>query len=290
MKMRIPKSFRRKSKGEIALHVFVSFVFALVALSYVYLFVWAAIAGFKTHDEIVLTPFSLPETWQWKNYLDVFSLLEVNGNNFWNMLFNSLYFSVLCVLINEFSTMSFSYACTFYKFPGSTLPYTIILIMITLPLYGTAGAKFRLIHQLGMYDSHLQILGSLGGMGITFLYYRAYFKNISPTYIDAAKIDGANDYQIYGKIMAPMAKPLFGALFLQNWLSNWNAYASPLIYLPTHPTLPVGVYLFNTEMIYRARLDILFAACVIISLPAIILFIVFNKTLTTSVTVGGIKG
>ena len=83
---------------------------------------------------------------------------------------------------------------------------------------------------------------------------------------------------------------MFGALFLTEWLGNWNEYSSCLVYLPNLPTLPVGIYQFNTEMIYRARLDILFAACVIVALPAIILFIVFNKTLTTSVSVGGIKG
>ena len=51
-----------------------------------------------------------------------------------------------------------------------------------------------------------------------------------------------------------------------------------------------GIYQFNTEMIYRARLDILFAACVIVALPALILFTVFNKTITSNVSLGGIKG
>ena len=85
-------------------------------------------------------------------------------------------------------------------------------------------------------------------------------------------------------------KPIFGALFLTNWLGTWNNYESALVYLPNLPTLPVGIYQFNTEMIYRARLDILFAACVIISIPAIVLFVAFNKVITTNVSLGGIKG
>lgn len=63
-----------------------------------------------------------------------------------------------------------------------------------------------------------------------------------------------------------------------------------MVYLPNIPTLPVGIYQFNTEMLYRARLDILFAACVITVIPAIILYVVFNKAITTNVSVGGIKG
>ena len=289
-KFRRPKSFRRKSKGEIALHIFVSLIFFLVAASYVYVFVWAVIAGAKTHTEIVMNPFSLPEKWEWGHYLDVFSLLEVNGNNFWDMLFNSVYFSVFAVGLLQLVTMSFAYFCTKYKFPGSELPYIIILVMLTLPLYGTGGATYRIFKALGMVDSYTHILCSLAGFNMNFLYYRACFKSMSWSYAEAAMMDGADDFVIYTKVMMPMAKPLFGALFLTGWLGIWNNYESALIYLPNLPTLPVGIYQFNTEMIYRARLDILFAACVIISIPAIILFVAFNKVITTNVSLGGIKG
>ena len=290
MKMRMPKSFRRKSKAEIALYILVSLIFFVVAASYVYMFVWAVIAGAKTHTEIILNPFSLPEEWHWEHFFDVFRLLEVNGSNFWDMLFNSVYFSVGAVGLNQLVTMSFAYCCTKYKFPGSEWPYVIILVMLTLPLYGTGGATYRIYKGLGMVDSYTQIFSALGGFSMNFLYYRACFKSMSWSYAEAAMMDGADDFVIYGKVMMPMAKPIFGALFLTGWLANWNNYESALVYLPNLPTLPVGIYQFNTEMIYRARLDILFAACVLISIPAIVLFIAFNKVITTNVSLGGIKG
>ena len=90
--------------------------------------------------------------------------------------------------------------------------------------------------------------------------------------------------------MLPQAKTIFGALFLTQWIGNWNSYEAHLVYLPNLPSLPVGIYQFNMEMMYRARLDILFAACVITVIPALILFIAFNKTITSNVSVGGIKG
>jgi ABC-type glycerol-3-phosphate transport system permease component len=289
--MKLVQSFQRKSKAEVALYCFVSFIFFLVAFSYVYLLLWAAIAGLKTHIEIVMNPFGLPKVWNWGHYLDVFNLLKVNGNTFWDMLGNSVYFSVGGQLLQQYLVMSFAYCCTRYKFPGSKLPYTIILIMMTLPLYGASGAMYRLIKDLGWMNSRLQVLCALGGcFSINFLYYRAYFINMSSTYAEAAMIDGAGDWRIYFNIVIPMTKPLFGALFLTSWVADWTSYESALIYLPKMPTLPVGIYQFNTEMIYRARLDILFAACVLVSLPCIILFTVFNKTLTTSVSLGGIKG
>lgn len=287
--MRVPKAFSRKSKGEIALHLFVSLIFFLVAASYVYIIAWAIIAGCKTHAEIVVDPFGLPGKWNWGHYKDVLTMLNVNGNNFWDMLFNSVYFSVCGPLIRQFTTISFAYCCTKYKFPGHKLPYTIILIMMTLPLYGTAGATYKILHGMGMINNYAEIITCASGFSMTFLYYRAYYKNVSSSYAEAAKIDGADDFQIYGRIMFPMGKPIFGALFLTDWLTSWNGYESALVYRPNLPTLPVGIYQFNTEMIYRARLDILFAACVLIAIPAILLFAVFNKVITTNVSVGGIK-
>ena len=289
-KIDVFKNFRRKAPIEIAIHIIVSMIFFVVAASYVYMMVWAVIAACKTHNEIVLNPFGLPEQWNWGHFIEVFQKLEVNGNDFWDMLFNSVYFSVCTTLVAQFTTMTFAYCCSKYKFPGQKLVYPIILIMMTLPLYGSGGATYTLISKLGLIDSYWHIILAIGGFGPAALYYMAYFKNLSWTYAEAAMMDGANDYQIYFKVMIPQAKPIFGAMFLTTWLAAWNSYESQLIYLPSLPTLPVGIYQFNTEMIYRARLDILFAACVIISIPALILFIVFNKTITTNVSIGGIKG
>lgn len=288
--MELFKDFKRKSPIENAIHIVVSVIFMIVALSYLYILVWAFIAGAKSNSEIVINPFGLPTEWHWEHYLEVFHLLEVNGKNFLDMLFNSVWFSVAGVLIQQFTTVWFAYTCSKYKFPGSTIPYTLVLIMITLPIYGSAGATYRLYKWLGLVDTYAHVLASASGFSMHFLYYTAFFKNLSWSYAEAAMMDGANDFQIFFRVMFPQTRTMFGALFLTGWIHSWNNYESALVYLPNLPTLPVGIYQFNQEMIYRARLDILFAACVLVSIPAIILFAVFNKTITTNVSVGGLKG
>ena len=288
--MRIFNWTKRKSPAEIVLYSMVSLVFLAVALSYIYLLVWAFISGCKTHTEIVMNPFSLPETWHFEHFVDVMKTLRVNGHGFWNMFFNSAYFSVVTAVIQQFTSMSLAYACTKYTFPGSKWIYTIILIIITLPIYGNAGAAYELQYNLGLIDTYARIILGFSGFNMFFLYYVAFFKNLSWTYAEAAMIDGANEFQIYLRVMMPQARSIFGALFLTQWLASWNSYQNELIYIPNLPTLPVGIYQFNTEMLYRARLDILFAACCLITLPALIIFVVFNKTITTNVSIGGIKG
>ncbi len=281
---------KRKTIPEIIIYSVVSLFFALVAFSYLYILFWAVMSGAKTHDEIVMNPFSFPAKWMWSHFIEVTKILEVNGHGFFEMLFNSCYFSIVGCFIQQFTTVTFAYCCTKYKFPGSEWPYVIILVMLTLPIYGAGGAQYKLFRSLGLIDSYWHVICSATGMTAQFLYYRAFFKNLSWTYAEAAQIDGAGHFQIYFKVMLPQARPIFGALFLTTWLASWNNYESALLYLPNLPTLPVGIYQFNIEMIYRARLDILFAACVLVSIPALALFIAFNKVITTNVSLGGIKG
>lgn len=289
MKFNPFRNLKRKSKSEVAVHLIVSLVFMLVALSYIYIFVWALIAGAKSHTEIVMEPFGLPETWNWNHYLEVFRELEVSGTKFLGMFLNSVWFSVVPNALGVYVTATFAYCCAKYKFPGRNLLYTIVLVVITLPIYGSGGANYRLYYNLGLIDNYAQAL-IVGGFSINFLYFMAFFKNMSWTYAEAAMMDGANAFQIYHRVMLPQAKPMIGALFLTSWLTAWNSYEGCLVYYPNLPTLPAGIYQFNQEMIYRARLDILFAACVLITIPALLLFTIFNKTITSNVSVGGIKG
>lgn len=281
---------KRKSPGQIILYSIVSLIFLAVALSYLYILVWAFISGAKTHTEIVMNPFSLPEVWHFEHYLEVFKTFEINGKNFLDMFVNSVWFSVVESLLLQYTACTLAYACSKYQFKGSGLIYTITLIIITLPIYGNSGAVYELYAKLGLIDSYAQVITQASGFNMMFLYYMAFFKNLSWSYAEAAMLDGAGHFQTYFRVMLPQASSIFGALFLTKWIGVWNSYEGPLVYLPNVPTLPVGVYQFNLEMMYRARLDILFAACVIIVLPALILFVVFNKTITTNVSVGGLKG
>lgn len=284
------EGLKRKSIGEKALYIVVACVFMLVALSYVYILVWTFIAGAKTHTEIVMDPFSLPDKWNFKHYLEVFEVFKVNNSNFGDMLFNSIWFAGAGTLLTQLCSATFAYCLAKYTFPGSNKIYVVLVALLSLPIFGSGGAMYKLYYNLGLINNYAQVLLSYAALNMYTLYYVAYFQSFSGAYAEAARMDGANDFQIYFKVVLPQAKPMFLAMFLTQFITEWNTYESTLIYLPKRPTLPVGIFQFNSEMIYNLRLDILFAACFIVVLPALILFIVFNKTIMTSVSLGGLKG
>lgn len=273
----------------IVVWTFVEIVFFLFALSYLFILIWAVIAGLNTHVGINLHPFSFPETLNWSNYIEVFSLLEVNGVGFLGMLGNSLYFSVFGSFIGCMVTAMIAYVTCKYKFPGSKIFYPLVVIMMSLPIYGTGGSMYKLLYNLGWINSPFQILLATSGLGVNYLYFYAAFSSVSNTYSEAAQIDGAGDYTIFFKVVLPQVMPLFGALFVIAWVADWNNYSSVLLYLPKMPTLAGGIYMFESEIERTMRSDILYAAYVVASIPPLLLFVFCNKALTSNVSIGGIK-
>ena len=110
--------FKRTAPAEAILYIFVSILFAVVSLSYIYIFVFSFISGAKTHTEVIMQPFALPETWHWDHFTEVFSTLKIGDNGFWSMTFNSVYFSIVSSFLGIYVTMTFAYCCTKYKFKG----------------------------------------------------------------------------------------------------------------------------------------------------------------------------
>lgn len=107
---------------------------------------------------------------------------------------------------------------------------------------------------------------------------------MSDSYAEAAKIDGANQWQTFFRVVFPQTMSLFGALFLMAWIADWNGYGGYLLYLPKIPVLSVGIYLFNINMKYEVSMHILFAACFYSVIPPLVLFIACNKILLNNVS------
>lgn len=288
MKLRNP--YKGKTKGEIITYTIASIIMGLFAFSYVLSFGWAVLAGANSHTGIVLHPFDWPEQWHWENYIEVMDLLEVRGVDFWGMIVNTMILVIIMPVLGIAGTMVLSYACAKYTFPGKGFLLALNVVIMTLPIYGTTGAAYRMYSDLGFIDSPTLVLAGIGNFGANFLYFLSCFKGISNTYGEAAKIDGAGHMKIMLKVNFPMAAGTTSALWILALIGRWNDHGTSLLYWPNMPTLATGIYLFNLEMTYRVRMDILMTATVISAIPPMIVFAIAHKKILSNVTFGGIKG
>jgi len=283
------KYFSRKSSSEIVVFSMVFAVFAVFAASYIYILLWGVFAGLKSHSEIVLSPFTLPEKWRFSNFIEVLTYLKVGDFGFFHMLFNSLYFSLLGPFIQGMVTSMLAYVTCKYKFFGAKVYYVVTLVVITLPIYGNTGSMYLILHRMGLINSYSQIILATSGIGMHYLFYYEAYRSLSDSYAEAAEVDGAGEYTIYFKVMFPQVRSLFLALFMLGWLGEWNNYSGILLYLDKLPTLAGGIYLVEIEMIYEVRLDMLYAAYIISAIPPLVIFALFNNVLTKNISLGGIK-
>lgn len=279
----------KKTVTEKVLYTAMFLLFSAFALSYLYIFFWGVMSSLKDHTDIILRPFSLPTEPNWNIFDEVFKSFKVEEMNFWQMTFNSFYFSVVPSFFGMLFCSMLSYVTTKYKFFGARAYYYLSFVVMLLPIYSSGGAAYKLIYNLGLINSYAFVITSFGGIGATYMFFSAFYKNLSWSYAEAAFIDGANDWQVFFKVMLPQSVTMFGALFLLSWIGLWNSYGDQLLYLPKLPTLSVGIYIFDLNMRYYVRRDLLIAACMISCIPILIAFIFFNNTIMSNVSLGGIK-
>ena len=283
------KILEKRSVGQRIVFAVAWLIFVTVAASYLCIFLWVFLSGLKTHDEIVLDPFGLRFAPQFQNYIDVFSMLRVGRSNFASMLFNSIYFSVFNALFTCLSSCMLAYVVSKFRYRVLKYIHVIVLIVITLPIYGSSGSMYKLYHDLGLLNSYTQVLAAFSGVNSYFLFFFAAFECLSWNYAEAAYIDGAGHTKVFFLVMFPQVFNVFGALFIMNWIACWNDYSSALIYLSTLPTLASGIYMFESNMIYEVRLDILYAAYAIAAVPPIVIFSLFSNMLTNNISFGALK-
>ena len=121
--------------------------------------------------------------------------------------------------------------------------------------------------------------------------YYAIWKGLSWEYAEAAFIDGASDFSVFIKIMFPMTTTVFGVLFVTQVITLWSDYQTPMVFLPSFPTLAYGVYTFQSNVESGASaVPIKIASLIAVAIPMFALFMAFKNKMMGSLTLGGLKG
>lgn len=284
---------RHMGAPKIALFTVVFVLFALYALSLILPFAWMLVNSFSKDTTYWNDSWAFTFDAGFDNYIAVFTRLGVR-RGIRNVLVGVMFLysilavggGVVCTLI---SCSVGSYVVAKYKFPGRGFIYNIVIVAMMVPIVGTLPAQVRLMQNIGLNDSFIGVwfLYS-GGFGFNFLFMYAFFKGISWGYAEAAQMDGASHLRIFVQIMIPMAKPALTAIGVLTFMGLWGDYQTPYYFLNSYPTLAVGL----KELIDPNNLNYpqLFAMSIIVSIPVIAVFCIFQKTIMNNLTMGGLKG
>lgn len=189
------------------------------------------------------------------------------------------------------------YMCAKYKFKFSKIQCTIYLLFMMIPIVGNYPSELSFLRQTGLYDTFIgNWIQKFHFSGMYFFVYLAFYQGLPDAYAEAAEIDGASQLSILIRIVFPLSINVIGAVFLIQFINLWNDYQTPLLYLPTKPTLAYVVYLFSLinapglSPAVKGKHPIEIAACLMLALPILVIYCVFNKKLVGDISMGGIKG
>lgn len=263
---------------------------------------WALFSSLREDMFFVSSPFKLEdiETIIFTNYTEMFSGLPVEVTSiygdtykvtFIGMLCNSLLYSVGVSFLANFSRSMVAYVCARYKhlrWPG--IIHALVIVLMTVAFPGNIAVAIQFYKMVGMYNNLFVCvaLSALSFGGAHFLYLYAAYSSLSREYAESAEIDGANQLTVMFKIMMPMVKNIFIAVFILEFIAHWNDYTPSQLYLNAYPMLTYGLYLFKN---YESRpIPIQFAGCMVVMLPTLILFVIFRNQIMSNLSIGGLKG
>ncbi len=285
------KRHKLKEYHSIFFHL-ASVVLWLWALSLLAVIFWAIMISLTDGRDYALNPRLLfPENgFKFSNYAYAVTNLSVGGTSYMGMLFNTVWFTISFCVVRLIVTLFAAYTFAFYHFKGRKYLYGFLILQMMLPVYGQTSANYTMLLNMGLIDTPLFLISCAAGHGMNFLMLHSFFSNLSHSYAEAARIDGAGEWRIFFQINMPLSKTLIVAMFLMMFVGVWNDYQTILLYLPSYPTLATGLFRYKTLAAYTLDTPIYFAGIIMASLPVALIFIIFNKTLMENLTLGGLKG
>lgn len=289
----------KRHGGEKALFIVMFTIFAIFSFSFIFPFAWVLINAFKEQSQFVGQGdfMGFPQPWTFQNFIDAFSFSDTSTNGFtiFNMLGMSVIIAGVGTVVTVFTSSAAAYVVAKYTFPGRGIIFGVVVFALIVPIVGALPSQIQLMDNLGFTQTNVtRVIGCIflysGGFGMNFMLLYSFFKNLSWTYVEAAKIDGASDFTIFFRIIIPMAKGPIIAITIIQLIGLWNDYLTPSIYLPDWPTIAVGMYVLSNYMMPKALYTMMFATIILALLPIIIVFIAFSKTIMENTSVGGLKG
>ena len=281
-------------------------VLCIYTLILITLFVWAIGFSMKGMNEFTndyfgsgkhaldVGAFAIAKSWTFENYIYAWNELSIEIGNAQKvgvieMYWNSILYSVGTAFFTTLVPCLTAYLCAKFNYAFSKVISATVIVSMIIPIVGAEASAIRVARLFNLYDNiyGMWVMGATF-TGMYFLVFEAIFRGLPNDYAEAAEIDGASNWAVLFKIILPLVKNTFATVFLINFIGLWNNYATPMLYLRSFPTIAYGVYhvayFVSQHAIYQM------AIAMLVFIPMVVVFAIFNGRLMGNLTMGGLKG
>jgi multiple sugar transport system permease protein len=275
---------RRRIGQSVGKHV----LLAVLGVTFIFPLLWMILTSVKPLSQAVtFPPVWIPHPLETSNYPQALS-----AEPFASYFLHTLYYCLTTVVGVTVSGSLVAYGFSRLKWPGRDQLFYVMVATMLLPFIVTLIPLFVLYKEIGWVGSYKPlIIPTFFGSSVfsTFL-LRQFFMTIPQALSDAARIDGANEFVIFSRIILPLAKPALATIALFQFIYAWNDFLGPLIYLDKSSLYPLSIGLSEFLGQYTTNWSWLMAASTVATLPMIVLFFLTQKTFIQGITLTGTKG
>jgi multiple sugar transport system permease protein len=249
-------------------------------------FYWMVMSSLKTNNDVFTIPIKwVPDDFVWGNYVDIWQRSDMTT---WlgNTLLLSVVVTALQVLTGSFAAYGFARV----RFPGRNVLFLAYIGTIAVPWQSYMIPQFILMSKLHLSNTLWSIvaLQAFGAFGVFLM--KQFYETIPEELSESARVDGLTEFGIYRRIMLPLSRPALASLTLLTFVTTWNDYLGPLIYLrsPDLRTIQLGLNTFISQ--YNAEYALIMTGSVLSVLPVAVIFLLGQRYFVEGIATTGLKG
>jgi multiple sugar transport system permease protein len=280
---------RRRSSGRAVRYVLLTLygAFSVVPL------VWMVSAAFKRPQDVLTIPIRwVPPVWQPGNFAQALFEPRFSGTNLWTFALNSILVAVVTSLASIVLSSFVGYGFAKFRFRGRDALLWGMLSTTLLPFSSVIIPLYLIMRGLGLLDSLWALIIPLVLTGQTIFLARQFIISLPSDLIDAARVDGAGELQIFARIMFPLLGPAIATLGILTFLVSWNQFLWPLVVLSSqdHFTVPLGLSLMGLGSTFLVDYHLWMAAATLAILPPLVFFLALERPYLRGLeTLSGLK-
>ena len=273
---------KKISAGTIAVYLTVIVVTIIMLLP----FAWMLSASLKLSRDVFAFPIEwIPSQPRWENYLDIWTKIPLAL-----FIYNTSKLTIIVTVLQLLTSSFAAYAFAKLHFPYKNTLFLGYLATIAMPWQVYMVPQFLLMREFGLNNTHLALICLQAFTAFGVFLMRQFYMSIPTELCEAARIDGMNEYQIWAKIMLPLSKPALSTLTIFTFVTTWNDFLGPMIYLTKTElkTIQIGMRMFISQ--YSAEYGLIMAASVVALIPVLIVFLSLQRFFVEGVASSGLKG
>ncbi|MGC4389884.1 MULTISPECIES: carbohydrate ABC transporter permease [unclassified Agrobacterium] len=249
-------------------------------------FAWMLSASLKLSRDVFAFPIEwIPSQPRWENYVEIWTKIPLAL-----FIYNTSKLTIIVTVLQLLTSSFAAYAFAKLHFPYKNTLFLGYIATIAMPWQVYMVPQFLLMREFGLNNTHLALIFLQAFTAFGVFLMRQFYMSIPNELCEAARIDGMNEYQIWAKIMLPLSKPALSTLTIFTFVTTWNDFLGPMIYLTKTElkTIQIGLRMFISQ--YSAEYGLIMAASVVALIPVLVVFLALQRFFVEGVASTGLKG